>query len=174
MAYYGGQQPWDNGPSSGMRASDADRERAVDVLKAGFSEGRLAREEYEQRIGMAYRSRTYGELASLIRDLPQGPVPPMQLQPQIAVPQGIPVVTPAFLPVPVRPANGLAVASLLCGIAGTILAVPSVAAIVLGHRAHEQIRRSGESGESTATAGLALGYLGLAFWAMVLTVALSS
>ena len=37
-----------------MRASSADRERAVDVLKAGFTEGRLTQDEYNDRMGRAY------------------------------------------------------------------------------------------------------------------------
>ena len=45
-----------------MRASSADRERTVDVLKAGFAEGRLTQDEYNDRMGRAYSARTYGEL----------------------------------------------------------------------------------------------------------------
>src|SRR6202030_4661343 len=40
-----------------MRASSADRERAVDVLKAGFAEGRLTQDEYNDRMGRAYAAR---------------------------------------------------------------------------------------------------------------------
>jgi len=58
-----------------MRAATADRERAVDVLKAGFAEGRLTQEEYNDRMGRAYAARTYGELAALTADLPAGPLP---------------------------------------------------------------------------------------------------
>ncbi|MGH3419203.1 MAG: DUF1707 SHOCT-like domain-containing protein, partial [Streptosporangiaceae bacterium] len=45
--------------SPGMRAASADRERAVDVLKAGFAEGRLTQDEYNERMNRAYASRTY-------------------------------------------------------------------------------------------------------------------
>jgi len=38
--------------------SDADRERAIDVLKDAFAEGRLTREEHAERVERAYRSRT--------------------------------------------------------------------------------------------------------------------
>ncbi len=174
MANYGGLGSWGGDPSAGMRASDADRERAIDVLKAGFSEGRLGREEYEQRVELAYRARTYGELTAVVADLPQGPVP-MQMRAPQAMPMApmMPVV-PTFLPAPQKPSNGLAVASLLCGIAGTILVVPTVAAVVLGHRARGQIRRSGETGEAAATTGAVLGYLGLIFWTLVLVLTLSS
>jgi len=58
--------------SSAMRAASADRERAVDVLKAGFAEGRLTQDEYNERIGRAYAARTYGELTALTADLPAG------------------------------------------------------------------------------------------------------
>ena len=58
-----------------MRASSADRERAVDVLKAGFAEGRLTQDEYNDRMGRAYAARTYGDLAALTTDLPAGPLP---------------------------------------------------------------------------------------------------
>ena len=55
-----------------MRAASADRERAVDVLKAGFAEGRLTQDEYNDRMGRAYAARTYGEhkvLGSLVHHL---------------------------------------------------------------------------------------------------------
>ena len=60
-----GMVPLDYG---GMRASTADRERAVDVLKAAFAEGRLDQGEYADRVGLVYSSRTYAELASLTAD----------------------------------------------------------------------------------------------------------
>jgi len=56
-----------------MRSSQADRERAVDVLKAAFAEGRLDSEEYSERVGQVYASRTYADLAALTADLPTGP-----------------------------------------------------------------------------------------------------
>ena len=56
-----------------MRASDAERERAVDVLKAAFTEGRLTQDEYADRVGQVQVSKTYGDLAALTHDLPIGP-----------------------------------------------------------------------------------------------------
>ena len=56
-----------------MRASDAERERAVDVLKAAFTEGRLTQDEYTDRVGQVQVSKTYGDLAGLTHDLPIGP-----------------------------------------------------------------------------------------------------
>jgi len=54
----------------GLRASDADREQAIDVLKAAFVEDRLARAEFEARVGQALASRTYAELAAATSGIP--------------------------------------------------------------------------------------------------------
>jgi hypothetical protein len=56
-----------------LRASHADRERAVDVLKAAFVHGRLTQDELDTRVGQALAARTYAELAALTADLPAGP-----------------------------------------------------------------------------------------------------
>jgi hypothetical protein len=62
------------GPSVGsMLASNADRDRAIDVLRAGFAEGRLTQAEFEERVERVQESRTYDQLADLTRDLPAGP-----------------------------------------------------------------------------------------------------
>ena len=42
-----------------LRASHADRERAIDVLKAAFAEGRLDTGEFTDRVGQVQVSRTY-------------------------------------------------------------------------------------------------------------------
>lgn len=62
--------------NASLLAANADRERAVDVLRAGFVEGRLTQEEFNERVARAYASRTYGQLGELTADLPAGPVPP--------------------------------------------------------------------------------------------------
>ena len=53
-----------------MRASDADREAAVERLRAHAAEGRLDVDELEQRVERALAARTVGELEELQRDLP--------------------------------------------------------------------------------------------------------
>jgi|SRR4051794_29718155 hypothetical protein len=55
-----------------LRASDADRERVVDVLNAALADGRLTDEEHSGRVHAALTARTLGSLASLTLDL----VPP--------------------------------------------------------------------------------------------------
>ena len=54
-----------------MRASDADRERVVDLLGAHAAAGRLDPDELERRTGAALAARTLGELAPLTADLPE-------------------------------------------------------------------------------------------------------
>jgi hypothetical protein len=53
-----------------MRASDADRDAVLAELGEHFQAGRLTLEEFDERSDVALRSRTYGELADLTRDLP--------------------------------------------------------------------------------------------------------
>ena len=55
---------------AGLRASRADRERVIDLLKAAFVEDRLTRDELDERVGRALASRTYLELAAVTADLP--------------------------------------------------------------------------------------------------------
>ena len=54
-------------------ASHADRERAIDALRAAFAEGRLAQDEVEARLAWASGSRTYAELAAVTADIPAWP-----------------------------------------------------------------------------------------------------
>ncbi len=140
------------GPA-GMLAANADRERAIDVLKAGFAEGRLTKDQYDDRTARVYAARTYGQIAALIADLPPGPF-------------GLPATYPgAGYPPPqiVRPAiNSMAVAALACGIGEFLtMGLTAIPAIILGHAARRQMRRTGEQGDGMALAGLTLGWIGL-------------
>lgn len=143
------QQPWGFGkpvvPQSGMLASDAARERVVQVLNQAFTEGRLLPEEHSDRIGRAYSARTYGELDALTVDIPQR-VPPRP---------------------PAPGTNGKAVASVICGATGMFFLVPALPAIVLGHVARHEIRRTGEQGDGMAVAGLVMGYAVTVFMALI-------
>ena len=57
------------GSRSRLRASHADREQVIEVLKAAFVQGRLDREEFDLRVGRALASRTYADLAALTADI---------------------------------------------------------------------------------------------------------
>jgi hypothetical protein len=53
-----------------LRASDEERERTAATLREAHAEGRLETHELDERVGLAYRARTRGDLAALVRDLP--------------------------------------------------------------------------------------------------------
>jgi len=53
-----------------LRASDADRERAVAFLHDAATEGRLSADELDERVARAFSATTYGELDTLVEDLP--------------------------------------------------------------------------------------------------------
>ncbi|GHJ34842.1 DUF1707 domain-containing protein [Streptomyces sp. TS71-3] len=57
-------------PSPGLRASHADRDRVVDVLRVAAGEGLLTADELDERLEAALSARTVGELAPLTADLP--------------------------------------------------------------------------------------------------------
>ncbi|MFG2464084.1 DUF1707 and DUF4190 domain-containing protein [Streptomyces canus] len=162
-------RPWPAYPApqaqpsaSAMLASHADRERAVDVLRAGYGEGRLEKAEFDKRVERAYGARTVGELALLVSDLPLGPVP--QPAPFTAVPR-------TFLPAPRPRANGKAVGAAVCG----LLCVPTfgftgIPAVILGHAARAEIDRTGEGGDGLALTGLVFGWLSIAAWSILMTL----
>lgn len=141
---------------SDLRASDSDREVAVERLRVAGMEGRLDSDELEDRIASAYAARWCSELDALVLDV----TPPT------------PRAAPLTFVRPARRVNGLAVASLVAGLLwfgwlGSILAV------IMGHAALNQIARSGgtQTGRPVALAGLAIGYFGLS--ALLLVVLLS-
>jgi hypothetical protein len=95
-----------------------------------------------------------------------------------APPQPPPAPNPAWTgavqPGAYRPrgTNGLAIASFVC----SLLCV-NVVAIVLGHVALSQIKRTNEEGRGLAIAGLVIGYITLALgilWFVVFAAAMSS
>ena len=73
MAEPGDEMAGDERGHVHLRASHADRERVVGVLKTAFVQGRLTKDEFDARLGHALASRTNAELASLTFDLPADP-----------------------------------------------------------------------------------------------------
>jgi Domain of unknown function (DUF1707) len=61
-----------------IRASDADRERVIARLRDHFAEGRLTRDELDERITAALSARTFGDLRVLMTDLPEPTPAPAQ------------------------------------------------------------------------------------------------
>jgi hypothetical protein len=89
----------------------------VELLKSAFVEGRLAKDEFDERVGQAMSSRTYADLAMLTEDIP--PPPPRQ------------VVRARPRPRPRRPVKKIAVATVL----GTVAPILLVVSVLLGNDA---------------------------------------
>ena len=85
--------------------------------------------------------------------------PPPPFAPQQQVPA-------AYLP---APTNTLAIVSLVSGIVSWVLVpvIGGIVAVVTGHMAKREIRRTGEQGDMLATVGLILGYIHLAVVVLV-------
>lgn len=131
------------GARAQLRASDADRDQVVELLKRAFTEGRLTQDEYDGRLHRALSATTYADLDACLADL----IPPQAAMPYRAQPK----------------TNTLAILSLVCGIGQMMLwPLSTIPAIVLGHVARRQIRRSRENGAGLALAGLILGWIGAA------------
>ncbi|HTR94647.1 MAG TPA: DUF1707 and DUF4190 domain-containing protein [Trebonia sp.] len=154
--------PYPYGPHAryvqpGMLAAAADRERTMDVLKAAFMEGRLTKGEFDERSARALTARTYGDLNLVVADLPSGPGGPAA--------QMMPYQQAYYSPIMIQRTNGFAIGALVCGIVPFFGGIP---AIILGHVARGQIRRSGDRGDGMAIAGLVLGYLWVSLWVLIL------
>ena len=135
-----------------MRAADADRDRVAGILGTAYTEGRLSKDEYDARLDSAMSARTFADLDQVLSDLPVAlaPVP----QATAAVP-----ATETGTVTPVAATNGMAIASFACGLGQFVFGpLATIPAIVFGHMARSQIRRTGEQGAGLALAGLVLGW----------------
>jgi hypothetical protein len=124
-----------------MRAADVDRDRVAGILGTAFTEGRLTRDEYDERLHSAFTARTYADLDQVVADLPAAP-------------------STEVAPLPAEThTNGLAIASFACGLGQFVFGpLATIPAIAFGHMARSQIKRSGEQGAGLALAGLMLGW----------------
>jgi hypothetical protein len=68
------------------RVSDAERERAVDLLGAHVASGSLTPDELAERTQAVLSARTHGELRHALRDLPALPRPPLLVRAAELVP----------------------------------------------------------------------------------------
>jgi hypothetical protein len=138
-----------------MRACDADRDHVAELLSVAYSEGRLSKDEYDGRLESAFSARTYADLDQIVADLPSA--------------------RPDSRAAPVSPlanTNSLAIASLACGLAQFMFGpLATISAIVLGHMARRQIKRTGEQGAGLALAGLVLGWAAVILGILVIIAA---
>jgi hypothetical protein len=65
--------PADPPSSPALRASDADRDRVIELLRAAVADGRLDQAEFDERLDAALAARTINALAPLTADLIAAP-----------------------------------------------------------------------------------------------------
>jgi hypothetical protein len=112
----------------GMRASDSDRDKVVEILGAAYTEGRLALDEFDDRTTAAYSAKTWGELRQLTSDLPAG-ASLDSLPPATAPADGPQLSLPAAGPPP--PSRGIMIVPFVpVAIVLLILAVSAHAALL--------------------------------------------
>jgi hypothetical protein len=62
--------------SERLRVGDAERDEVVSALHEHFAQGRLTRDELDERLTTALLARTVGDLAKVTSDLPAPPTEP--------------------------------------------------------------------------------------------------
>jgi hypothetical protein len=80
-------EPTNVGPVAGgnLRASDADRDQVATLLSTAYAEGRLTREEHDERVDQLMAAKTFDDLIPITRDLVVvGSPPPLVAAPQSA------------------------------------------------------------------------------------------
>ncbi len=55
-----------------LRLSDADRQEACELLGEQYAQGRLTREEFDERSDAVWSAKTHGDLSPVFADLPVG------------------------------------------------------------------------------------------------------
>ena len=84
-------EPDNVGPVAGgnLRASDADRDQVATLLSTAYAEGRLSREEHDERIDQLMAAKTFDDLLPITQDLvivgPPAPVPTPQSSSRFAI-----------------------------------------------------------------------------------------
>jgi hypothetical protein len=71
---------------------------------------------------------------------------------------GVPAYPYPAYPAP-APTNGLAIAALVCALAGLVVGISAPIGAILGHVARRQIRERGEQGDGMALAGIIVGWI---------------
>lgn len=108
-----------------MRASRADREQVVDVLKTAFVQERLTKDELDARVARALAARTYADLDDLVADIPVA----AELAPLAQLAAGPAAPVPVAAHVPERREVRLAVRTGAGALAVVVATVSTVAGL---------------------------------------------
>jgi Domain of unknown function (DUF1707) len=106
-----------------LRASHADREQAIDTVKAAFARGQLTMDELDARVGRALTARTYAELSVVTVGIRAGSDlarPPEPARAQLRRPRNRPVNSGAWVITAATLVGGIW-AGMVAGVAAAIL-----------------------------------------------------
>ena len=134
-----------------IRVSDADRERVTARLREHFAEGRLTREELDERITAALNAKTVGDLRQVMTDLPEpataltgaGPLQRGVRPGPVYVRRGprlLPLALLVLLVAAVMPGTGFVFLALLQGFLLFVL-LAGVAGLFAAHRFRRRMRQ---------------------------------
>jgi hypothetical protein len=128
-------------PNAGLRASDADRDIVHRLLGSAYADGRLTREEFDERSEAVLGARTLGELPSLVADLVPVSGTPARITVPVADPAALQTLAVAAYRSDLREAAwGFVSASLICwviwGVTSGGAAFPWPVFVMLGTGLH--------------------------------------
>ena len=134
-----------------MRVSDADREQVTARLREHFAEGRLTRDELDERITAALNAKTVGDLRRVMVDLPEpapafagaGRLPQARAHGPVYVRRGprlLPLALLVLLIAAVAPGTGFVFLALLQGFL-LFLLVAGVVGLFAAHRFRRRMRQ---------------------------------
>ncbi|HEY8721267.1 DUF4190 domain-containing protein [Pengzhenrongella sp.] len=147
------QPPWPAEPSEPSRPDDRDAPAAPQAQAPFDPYGA------PQDTPAGYPAQPYGAPQYPAAQYPAAEYP----APPPAVAPGYPQYGPAYnygpgsYGAPVVPTNGLAIASLICGVTSFMVGITAPVAVILGILALRQIQRDGTQGRGMAIAGIAVG-----------------
>jgi len=133
-----------------IRVSDADREQITGRLREHFAEGRLTRDELDERVTAALNAKTVGDLRRVMVDLPE-PAPvlagagPLQARAHGPVyvrrgPRLLPLALLVLLIAAVAPSTGFVFLALLQGFLVFVL-LAGVVGMFAAHRFRRRMRQ---------------------------------
>jgi hypothetical protein len=134
-----------------IRVSDADREQVTARLREHFAEGRLTRDELDERVTAALNAKTVGDLRRVMVDLPEpapvlaggGPLPRGIRPGPVYVRRGprlLPLALLVLLIAAVAPGTGFVFLALLQGFL-VFLLLAGVMGLLAAHRLRRRMRQ---------------------------------
>lgn len=132
------------------RTSDADRDRVTARLRDHYAEGRLTRDELDERIAAALNARTFGDLRRVLADLPESTPVASRRVPVMTVPRPYPIIRrgPRLFPLVALAllvlllVHGAGPVAIFFGVVLSVIALMFVVAMIAAIAAATFIRRA--------------------------------